>query len=265
MKSFCIASLVCNNRSTFFKVLSSFVEGTDITLFPEKIDWVVFVQGCTDDFVNKIKESCVAIDNLQVKVVSNAENLGLSKGMNRLHNLVKEYEYTLFLEDDWVLFPTEYNPSWLKACYDFLIEQSSVSTLALRRYKDEHEKYQYGWTRSIPYTNFTRTNNFNYESKMKGSTILTKGGLTFQHIPDFLFTMNPHIRKNSDYVKCGALPLIDIYDAVINPQITNVWKTSAHDGQSYWGVCEALSMEKTIDLKTFMVNDGLFVHYEHWF
>jgi hypothetical protein len=42
-----------------------------------------------------------------------------------------------------------------------------ISTIALRKYGNEREKWQYGWSRTIPYICHTHKNNFNYQSKLQ--------------------------------------------------------------------------------------------------
>lgn len=193
------------------------------------------------------------------------QNLGLSKGNNLLCDLVKEYEYVLNVEDDWTLLPekmTQCPPTWLTTCLTFLDANRDVSTLFLRKYATAQEKWQYGWTRVISYRDHQyRNQNFNWAAKIKGSDVKMCGDLKFQHIPTFLFTFNPAIRRNADYYKANVFPLNEFED--VNRR-RNEWKQTQEDTIVKWGWCESLAMEKHRDLKTYNVQSGCFGHYEDW-
>jgi len=96
---------------------------------------------------------------------------------------------------------------------------------------------------------------------MESSRKVTYREIIFQHIPYFLFTFNPHLRRNADYYRCGVFPLPE-YSDISTRQ--SEWKLTGNGDAKNWGWCEALSMEKTRDLVTYNVGSGIFGHYEDW-
>ena len=136
-----------------------------------------------------------------------------------------------------------------------------ISTIGLRKYFDNDEKWHYGWTRTIPYYCHKNKDNFNYQKKMENSHQLNMNGLKFQHVPKFLYTNNPCIRRNVDYYQCGAIPIPEFADININKKD---WTDQQSCKVPYWGFAEAITMEKTIDLITYYLEEGIFGHYEDW-
>lgn len=197
------------------------------------------------------------------------KNVGLSKGNNILAECAKPYTYVVNLEDDWILLPpsfTAVSNNWLTQCLAFMDKYSSVSTLFLRQYSTEKEKLQYGWTRNIPYSNHKfALSNFNYAEKMRNPqlaqpAIQLGNEILFRHIPQFLFSFNPTLRRNNDYYqKAKIFPLVEYED--INTRKQN-WSQTKLNTIPAWGNCEAVTMELHRDLTTFYVQDGLFVHHE---
>jgi len=72
-------------------------------------------------------------------------------------------EYVIHLEDDWFLVGKK---NWLTTCIKFMDDNKDVSTIALRKYGSEKEKYDYGWTRTIPYVCHEHKDNFDYQNKL---------------------------------------------------------------------------------------------------
>lgn len=193
-----------------------------------------------------------------------SDNLGLSRGNNILNLAVQDFEYVLLLEDDWVALPSSLCPSrdshWISTLLDFLDLHTNVSTLFLRQYSDDREKEQFGWSRGIPYKCHQHADhNFNYATKMKGSFTMMFRGVKMQHIPDFLFTFNPHIRRNADYYRAKVFPLPEFQDL---HHKQGAWTITKEGDCPHWGSTEALTMEKTRHLKTFNVASGWFGHLE---
>jgi glycosyltransferase involved in cell wall biosynthesis len=260
--TFAIATLTCNDRKTLFDTLKSFLENTNIT---NNIMWYIFIQGYTDEYLQILIDTIKEYEdkyNIKFNLIQNKENLGFSKGNNKLAELVKSYDMVLNLEDDWHCLPadiTGLSKEWLNTSIDFLTENENVSTLFLRKYVNDKEKYQYGWSRYVNYSKHKFKNNFNYAEKMKNSQIIMYNNIKFQEIPSFLYTANPHIRKNKDYYRATVFPLNEYTDV---SQRREEWKLTQYNEVSKWGQCEAEAMEKIIFLTAYNVGSGIFGHNE---
>lgn len=266
---FCIATLTCNNRMTLFEVLKNFVSSTEIT-DKNKIDWFILFQGCSNEYLHNI-DNMIQKDeykNINFRVCLWEENKGLSKGANRLFKMTDGYDYILWLEDDWILLPTnlkiqmnKYPRSWLITCLELLEKEKNVSTIFLRSYATDAEKQRYGWSRTIPYKTVSKCEPLGYEIKMKKTKPFETDNIIFQEIPEFLFTFNPCIYRRCDYVARGVFPLIDADDANMTD---NNWTGDSHSFAKEWGFPEANAMEKIYGLKCYYMENGIFGHYEDW-
>jgi hypothetical protein len=175
--------------------------------------------------------------------------------MNTLWNYCSVYEYVLFLEDDWRLWD-QAPRNWLSVSCSILEERPEIDILFLRKYMSDHEKWQYGWTRHIPYQCFEDRLRFNYEDAMKSTEPFTYHGLTYQQIPHFMYSANPCLFKVAAYKKCNIFPMQEFND---KHSAHGTWNTSS-DMSCEWGYAEALSMEKTESLYTLYLKDGVFYH-----
>lgn len=276
---FALTTLTCNNRLTLFPVIQSVFRNCT---WPKGTFWFIVLQGCSAEHVAQVVKTfreCMGGSRCQVKefgashtVIFNTricvhllcipENLGLSKGNNVLAVAARSFKYVMFVEDDWYALPEEIThvvPNWVSACLSFLETNPTVSSLFLRKYATEAEKFQYGWTRQIGYVCHRFAENFNYAANMKNSKVMTHDGIKFQHIPNCLFTFNPCIRRNKDYYEAGVFPLPEFADV---SKRQGQWNATKEGEIHEWGSCEALSMEKTRHLQTFNVAAGLFGHFE---
>jgi len=257
--NFCVTLVTCNNRNTTEKVIKSFIDNTNIDV--EKLNFYVYVQGCTDYYISSLKS--IEHPNIKFHWIIKEKNSGLTLAMNELNDLSKNYKYTMFLEDDWICIPDE-NKNWLKDSLQFLDSNTDVSTLFLRKWSGEKEKWKYGWTRTVEYFIHTNPNNYNYAKKMKGSHKVKINHTKFQHIPEYLYSNNPNIHRNEDYYRVGIFPFIPHDD--IKEQLGE-WtdaNSSSDKITKCWGYSEAYSMEKHLKLKCYYVDNGIFGHYEDW-
>ena len=251
--SFAIATLHCNDRTAFFEVIHSFVRQTDYRNFR----WVVFSQGCSylhnEAIRNTFKSYNIAYDLIEVE-----ENMGWSRGMNGLYKHLQENDYKIIfhLEDDWLCDEIS-NPDWLFHCRTYLQTHQDVSTLFLRKYVSDEDKYQYGWTRHIFYRCFVHPCPFNYAEKIKNEPKEEYKSLVFQKIPNFLYSANPTIFRFQDYMNKGVYPFPEFNDAS-NKQ--EYWSTTTNEEVEQWGFSESISMEKIRDLTCMNVNHGFFYH-----
>lgn len=263
-----LTTVTYNDRKSLLKVFRRFLSYTDTTLLP--FTWYVALQNCSDEFVQQVidifKEyaSLSTSGQLSITLVlcRFKQNIGLSKAMSYLIEKTKRFELTLNIEDDWILLDTHVPSSrWLDASVKFLDTHADASAVFLRAYAGSSDKHQYGWTRTIPYKCHEFKDNFNYEQKMKDHVEIVTQTLPddvenkFQLIPDFLFTFNPVVTRNSDYHKY-VYPL---------PKFANDQKDPQY--QANWGCCEAVVMERTrkAGLRTFWLNQGIFGHNEDFF
>jgi hypothetical protein len=275
---FCLTTLCCNDRKTLFAVLTAL---SIRTLIPEGTSWFLLLQGCTESFLEQIKQLCAKIKINQANRVNfefliYKDNMGLSKAANVLAETTKCFQYVMHIEDDWLCLPhkvTQVNWSWLSLCLAFLDSRPDVSTIFLRKYVNAEEKHKFAWTKHAWYKCHVYQDNFNYANKMKLKpkmkfSLATNNGNTseqtigsFQEIPTFLFTFNPCIRRNVDYFRVGVFPLGEFQDAVSK---RDQWTLTGYDEAPEWGWCESFAMEKIRDLICFNFEAGIFGHYEDW-
>lgn len=256
MDYFCITTLTCNNRFTIFLTISTFIKNTK-NITNNNIVWYILLQNYSNhhfnlftNFIDEIK----LISNIKFIITRWEKNNGLSKGTNYLINQSKDYKYVLHLEDDWIHLPY-LNTHWLDNTLLLLETHPDISTIVLRKYKNYLEKSKYGWNQFLNYRNFIYPNNFNYQQKMKNSNIILYNHIYYQQIPHFLFSLNPHIRRNQDYFITNTIPLKEYNDINISEQNHN----------ELWGYSEAYSMEKTYYLNSYYLDNGILVHYDDWF
>jgi hypothetical protein len=250
-----ITTLTCNNRQVLFKTIKQFILNTSL-LFT--FNWYIFAQGCDTAFVDRIHN--ITHPNITFHVHTNPENLGLSKGMNRLWDTVKDdYDYVLNIEDDWIASDFV-NKNWLNASTRLLNESPDISFVFLRKYLSEKEKWQYGWTRNIPYLCFKHGDSFNYQEKMKTTTPFVYDNLEFQIIPKWLYTFNPVISRVSTLKQRDVFPLHEFND---KHDKMGEWQFTSYEDCPEWGYSEALSMEKVIHDTCVYLLDGIFYHDAH--
>lgn len=254
-----IGTLHCNDRRAIFHVIESLakcVPETSRVLFT----WVVFSQGCSSEHNDEIEHRMLA-HGFQLRLLRIDANLGWSRGMNGLYTelyMRSQYELVLHLEDDWICdAETTTDPNWLEDCLVYMAFHQNVSTLFLRKYVDDQDKFMYGWTRSIPYLCFEHPNSFNYQSKIQSQPKIPFRGLTLRRIPEFLYSANPTIIRVKDYVDAKVLPFPEFDDATCRQ---GEWKTTTSEDAPQWGYSEGLSMEKIRHLVCMNVNHGFFYH-----
>lgn len=248
-----ITTVTYNDRKTLFQVVRSFLKNTSLT---SPIYWFMALQNCSDDFVAKMLHEFDDAHNLTLVIARFPKNIGLSKAMTYLIEQTKYFIYTLNIEDDWILLDDVCSKDWLGSSLAFLNDHNDATAVFLRAYANEKDKWQYGWTRTIPYRCHEFHDNFNYESGIaRANVTIERNENQFKLIPNFLFTFNPILVKNKDY-HAHVYPI---------PIMTNDQKDPKYHAN--WGCCEALVMERTrkASLKTFWFNKGIFGHHEDFF
>ena len=81
-------------------------------------------------------------------------------------------------------------------------------------------------------------------------------------IKNFLFTFNPVIRRNKDYIEKNVYPLPEYNDKdeIIEFKDDSLYEKKHENDR--WGWCEANTMEKIRDLRTYMYENGIFYHFD---
>ncbi len=252
--SLAVTFLTYNNNELLFSTIRHLFRNTDFSLF-NNIEVHILAQCCCKSYIKTLEGICKSYDQVnKIKCILHTtdENLGVSRGGNFLYTNTSHFDYVLQLEDDWVLLSED--KRWLHECYTRMIENPWLATVALRRYGSDKEKWQYGWTRTIPYVCHTHKDNFNYQDKLKDTD-----NVNFKSIDNFLFTFNPVLRNN--LIHSSIYPLPEFSDGDSSQEFKDGVKV--HDNPN-WGACEALMMEKTRDFATEYYLDGVFVHFDDW-
>lgn len=254
-----ITFLTHNDNESLLAVVSQFLSRTTL---PENLSIHVLAQCCSDSYKRSFETLVSKYSFIKLHFID--ENIGVSRANNRLFEFTKDCEFVLHIEDDWILH-LDTPKNWLQHCLQHLQLNPDVSTMILRRYMSDEERLQYGWSRHIPYSCHKHTDNFNFESKRLSplTYFLHEETYTTTEIPTFLFTFNPVIRRNKDYIQAGVYPIIEFDD--IDKDLSELLDTQTlkkNHTNSCWGWSEALTMEKTRHLKSVLYNEGIFMHYD---
>lgn len=238
---FCIATLThpANKRDTQLELtINTFLENTNIPY----VKWFIFINGPSEELFNvcnKLRTKWKHKVNI-VPIQSNI-NKGVGVGINLLNNYCIDYNYTLFLEGDWITLPNKiagFDTEWLNRLLE-MMKTNGIEQLQLRKYQNDTDNRQFGFGYWIT--------NKNVES-VEGEYVYLK---------EREYTNNPHIRKNSVYYDLGIFPLKEFYDENGNP---TELKTSTH-----WGQAEILAESLGKQLKSAWLKNGIMVHCDHWY
>ena len=127
------------------------------------------------------------VDGVEYKIVRSEKDLGCSIGTNKACDLVSGCQYALHLESDFELLPeslTGQDDKWLDRAIDFM-DEGGCDYLYLRKITNEDEMLMHFWSQWMPKI-----------TEEKGE---------YLRCPDFWFSQNPHIRRNS--AMSGVLPV----------------------------------------------------------
>lgn len=188
----------------------------------------LFSNGISDDLncaIDYVKDR--QYENFKIEQVKiNETNLGCSFGVNSANEMVRDYEYVLFIEGDWIMLNGT-DKNWLSDCIKHLDDNPEVDQIYLRRMQSSQETrcfYATVWFSHVSNDKFRETNMHTY-------------------------TNNPVIRRNSKFYELGVLPL---------PSIENEVK-----GTEQWGEAE-IQHENKAQLNSRIYKFGVFGHFDSW-
>lgn len=231
-----------NRLDYLHQTIHYFLENTNLPK-GEKINWFIVHNGSIfDEVIDKIyKEfSPLYSDKVIFTINSTEKNYGPGIGINRVNNLLKEYKYSLFLEDDWLTLDhkfTVHNKDWLINCLD-LMEKENLDQIQLRKYQHDVDNRQYGMDFWVRQSNIIKEEN----------------GLIY--LKEREYTNNPHIRRNQSYYDANIFPLDEVLDENGNPLELK--------GNPEWGRAEILAESKGKVLKSAWLKGGVMVHLDHF-
>lgn len=169
------------------------------------------------------------------------QNMGVGYGINRVNEHLKNYEYALFLEGDWMVLPEDisgFDKEWMLDCVGLLDTDQTVDQIQLRRYIHDIDDRQYG------YGYWIQPHNIKKETEK----------FLFLHKREY--GNNPTIRRNQRHFDVGIFPLAEFIDEDGTPQ-------ELKDG-SQWGQAEICASGLGHKLGTVTLKFGNFVHCDGW-
>lgn len=232
-KRFAIAILTHNEADRADALLRTFIALVNNTTYGNVIPCYIFVNGSNSDIDTVVSHIMNAYSNaFDFTVAKCTDNNGCSFGVNEVNYMVKDYEYVLFLEGDWVLLNNT-PKKWLENCLHHLDTNPNVDQIYLRRITSSLECRQFYGT---PYM-------------VDGS--MHENHRVFSKSHMHIYTNNPVIRRNKAFYDKGVLPL---------PYIENETKHSEN-----WGLAE-IQHENKAELNSDIYRRGIFVHiFPQWF
>lgn len=242
INNFCICTLTHSTEGrgrALEYTIKSFMED----YIGERFEWFIWV-NISDDSINETLEWANATysDRVKFNINISDKNLGPGGGINRLNELSKEYEYSLFIEGDWLYVPSRVSGlshHWIQESIDFLEAYPDVTHIQLRKYLDDLDDRQYTFGHWIRPENVEQTVDWT--------------GNQYVIMKERMYTNTPCLRRMSAYYDSGIFPLKEFYDADGNP--------TEHKGNPDWGQAE---LQTPGDMKAAWIFYGAYVHFEDW-
>jgi len=243
MENFCIGTLTHDapKRGEYFiDTVNSFLENT---IVPEGVNWFIYFNGGHNSpVISSINEM---IDKWGHKVnfhlFCEGKNLGVGPGINKLNEHLKLYEYSFFLEGDWITLPQSisgFDKTWLMDCLELLETNNEIDQIQLRRFLHDVDDRQFGYGYWIKQSNIKQeTDKFFFLNERE-------------------YGNNPTVRRNQKHFDVGIFPLKEYYDEAGEPMELK--------GNPYWGQAEIQSSGLGKQLGSAALKFGNFVHCDHW-
>lgn len=208
----------------------------------ERFEWFIWV-NVTDEEINKTLDWAKQTysDRVQFNIHISDINLGPGAGINRLNEWSKDYEFSFFIEGDWIKVPSRVSGlshHWIQESIEFLKAYPDITHIQLRKYLDDMDDRQY------TFGHWIRPEN------VEGVVDWT--GNKYVIMKERNYTNTPCLRRMSAYYDAGVFPLIEYYDADGNP--------TEHKGKDDWGKAEI----NTRSTKAAWIQYGNFLHFENW-
>lgn len=243
MNKVCIATLTHDSptREKHLQLtVDTLMQSTDMPI----IDWYIHCNGYNQAIISVVEQLKTTYqDKVNFTFTYSEINKGVGAGINALNSLLLDYEYTLFLEGDWITLPEHISghTNWFNSCVAYLDAHSDIDQIILRRYQHDIDDRQFGygyWIRPDNMKSITTADN-RYIELVKRD-----------------YTNNPHIRRNSKYYNLGIFPLKEFYDEEGNP--------TELKGKDDWGQAEIQAETKGHFLGSSYLAFGNMVHADHW-
>lgn len=191
----------------------------------------IFDNGSTDDTPEYCRYRLPVMQDVGFRYVRSEKDLGCGAGVNRAIQLVKEFQFHLFLECDWTcLHESESgcSPDWMDECLDFM-KTGKCDYLYLRRFRNDAEAAFHHWP-------FVMANSGHTDGK-------------FLHTEKFMFSNNPSLRRTQKLFDCGTLPLQEFFNAQ--------GEGTEKKGNAEWGQAEHMAK---MPPNFYIHKWGMFVH-----
>lgn len=241
MQEFCICTLTDGrpDRDLFLKyTIKTFMDNWQ----GEGFEWFVLINIPSDETRQVIEDAQSTYPQITWHVHYSDINLGPGGGINRLNELSKNYEYSLFLEGDWVTVPNNISGAsnhWIQNSIKLLKEYPHIDQVQFRRYLNDADDRAYGFSDWIVREN------------VEG---VVDNGDTFYLLKNRQYVNTPTLRRMSTYYDKGIFPLDEFYDEHGNP--------TEFKGHENWGWAEINAASK--EMTGAWLEFGNFVHFENW-
>jgi len=242
MNNFCICTLTHHqdDRPLALKyTIDTFLNNWNGSSF----EWFILVNVSNSKMDEVLEYIQSEYPDIKWNIHINNVNTGPGVGINKLNRLSKNYEYSLFIEGDWITIPnwvSGMSNEWVQNSIKLFEEYPELDQIQYRRYLDDTDDRQYEYTRMFINKNIK-------EVKFNGDTFL------ILHRGRYVNT--PSMRRMSSFYEKEVFPLDEFYDDAGNP--TEI------KGNSDWGMSEINATKKKLNIA--LLEYGNFLHFENWF
>lgn len=241
MNNFCICTLTDNrpDRALALKyTVKTFLDNWKGGSF----EWFILVNLTNPEIDVVLRDIQEEYSSIKWNITINGVNTGPGGGINKLNKLSKNYEYSLFIEGDWITIPngtSGISDEWVQNSIRLFEEYPELDQIQYRRYIDDVDDRMYGFAHSI-----------------RGANIKEKihNGDTFFILNNREYVNTPSMRRMSSFHEKGIFPLDEFYDKDGNP--TEI------KGNSDWGMAEINATRKSMNAA--WLEYGNFLHFEDW-
>jgi len=241
INNFCICTLTHSTEGRDIALKNTISSIMD-NYHGDKFEWFIWI-NITNAKINEVLEWAreTYVDRVHFNIHISEYNLGPGGGINRLNELSKEYEYSFFIEGDWLHVPGRIagvSRNWIQNSIKFLEKNPEIDQVQLRRYLDDadHRMYTFGW---IDHKNVERVENC---------------GDMFYVLKERDYVNTPTLRRMSAYYKKEIFPLKEFGSSTENSKEVK--------GNPEWGMAE-ISAWQTKMTGAWLAY-GNFVHFEDW-